>query len=119
MLFLMRRRNEINNNFIFLQTAKRASKEGSSKYNQSARAMLLFVAMYPFQWWAYVVYSCWMLAEDPPLISIIFTVSFSNMGGVFNLITYILLRRQRQNKIKQSGCDTKTYMSTRKSEILV
>ena len=78
-------------------------KENDSKYARSARTMMLFVAVYIFQWWSYVVYATWLLAEEPHLFIMVCAVTFSNMGGLFNLITYILMRRQKQNnKVAQS-----------------
>ena len=61
---------------------------------------MLFVAVYLAQWWSYVVFAVWLLISEPHMSIRVGAVLFSNMGGVFNMITYIMMLRQKQNSAK-------------------
>ena len=83
------------------QTAKRMGKRSrDSKYTRSARTMTLFVASYLFQWWSFLIYACWLLAATPWIGVMVGSVCFSNLGGVYNLVTYVLMKRQRTARVK-------------------
>ena len=57
--------------------------------------MTLFVASYLFQWWSFLIYACWLLAATPWIGVMVGSVCFSNLGGVYNLVTYVIMKRQR------------------------
>ena len=88
--------------FTFIeQTAKRMGKRSrDSKYTRSARTMTLFVASYLFQWWSFLIYACWLLAATPWIGVMVGSVCFSNLGGVYNLVTYVIMKRQRTARVK-------------------
>ena len=88
--------------FKIRQVAKKmaGSSKGGGKYHKTAKVMMLFVAVYIGQWWAYIIYSLVGLftAPDPPHVAIMWaSVFFSNMGGVFNFIAYSFVRKKQSS----------------------
>lgn len=62
--------------------------------HRAARTISMFVVAFFMQWWAMLVFGVWELASDEvpqPIFHVVTT--FSNIGGVQNLIVYILIRR--------------------------
>lgn len=65
------------------------------KYVKSAKIMLLFVAAFISQWWAYIIYCIWSFYTEPSVVIIVAAVTFSNMGGVFNFLAYTYIRKRQ------------------------
>ena len=61
--------------------------------------MLLFVAAYLLQHWAFAVYSLWMLIEHPDLVITTAVTLFSNQGGVCNFVIFVQMQRQRRRRV--------------------
>ena len=72
--------------------------KGTKEYSaskQAARSFLLFVVAFFIQWWASFVFGLWSLfAEEVPQLLFNGMVIFANLGGVFNLIVYVIMRRR-------------------------
>ena len=56
--------------------------------------MLLFMAAYIGQWWAYGIYSFWRIFEQPHAVIMLASVLFGNLGGTFNFIVYIVIKQR-------------------------
>lgn len=64
--------------------------------HRAARAMSMFVAAFFVQWWAMALFGIWgMVTDDIPQPVFHFVTTFSNIGGVLNLIVYVLIRRKQ------------------------
>ena len=79
---------------VWIKLRQVSHQVAGSKYHRTARIMLVFVAVYMAQWWAYVVYSIWELIGVPHVVIRVCSVSFSNIGGLFNFVAYTLVRRR-------------------------
>ena len=79
-------------------TQAMGSTTGGVKYSKTVSVMMKFVAAYIFQWWAYMIYSLWNLVTPPPFFVLHSIVFLANMGGLFNLIVYTLLRKMGRPK---------------------
>ena len=66
------------------------------KYQRLAKVMMLFVAVFIGQWWAYVAMALWGIFGEPHVALVTCVVIFSNLGGVFNFIAYTLVRKKYQ-----------------------
>ena len=67
--------------------------------HRAARAMSMFVAAFFVQWWAMALFGVWvMTGDDVPQSVFHFVTTFSNIGGVLNLVVYILIRRRKLSK---------------------
>ena len=62
--------------------------------HRAAKAMSLFVAAFFVQWWAMALYGTWQLAGPVPQVIFHFVTTFSNLGGILNLVVYIIIRRK-------------------------
>ena len=66
---------------------------------KAARAMSLFVIALVFQWWAVAVYGIYRLFtesdEGIPRIIFHFGTTFSNTGGILNLIIYGVIHKNK------------------------
>jgi hypothetical protein len=71
-----------------------ASGNAQPKYHKTAKLMLLFVAVYLFQWWAFVAQAIWSFAGSPADAMYIVTVFFVNLGGVYNALVCTIIRRK-------------------------
>ena len=72
--------------------------KGAGKYHKTAKVMMLFVAVYIGQWWAYIMFSVANLINDPPHVAIMWgSVFFSNLGGMFNFIAFTFVRKKQQS----------------------
>ena len=80
------------------------------KYLKSARIMLLFVAAFILQWWAYVIYCLLSFFTEPHVVIVVGAVTFSNMGGLFNFLAYTYIRK-RQASV-QTGSVSKRIATT-------
>ena len=95
---------------------RRVTKSSSTKttdqkkYLRSARVMLLFVAAFILQWWAYVIYCIWNFFTEPHVVIIVGAVTFSNMGGLFNFLAYTYIRKKQANV--QPGTSTEPTATT-------
>ena len=86
-----------------MQTQKK-----SNKYGRTAKVMMLFVAAYICQWWAFVVHSCWEFFGQPHVSVFWAAVFFSNMGGVFNFFAYSFIRKKYQKVSDERSIGTHT-----------
>ena len=79
-------------------TKKVAASSGNqkiAKYNKSAKVMTIFVFAYFVQYWPVLVQGFWVLATPLlPVWLIVAMVLISNMGGLFNLTTYTVIRKR-------------------------
>ena len=66
--------------------------------HRAAKAMSLFVAAFFVQWWAMALFGIWALAGPVPQVIFHLVTTFSNLGGILNLIVYIIIRRQNLTK---------------------
>ncbi|WAR09709.1 hypothetical protein MAR_034785 [Mya arenaria] len=66
---------------------------------RAARTMSMFVLALAFQWWAVAVHGVWRMFtesdEDIPKIMYHFTTTFSNTGGILNLVIYMFIRKKK------------------------
>ena len=62
--------------------------------HQAAKAMSLFVAAFFIQWWALSIYGIWALMGQVPEEYFYLLITFDNLGGLFNLCVYIIIRRK-------------------------
>lgn len=71
-------------------------KTDLSAPSRAARSMLLFVFAFFIQWWPNFVFGLWSLkdSEIPQALFHIMVV-FANLGGVFNLVVYVIIRRRQ------------------------
>jgi hypothetical protein len=76
------------------RAAKSTSTTSDSKYHKAAKLMMIFVAVYLFQWWTYVVQALWSFAGPPAVELYILSVVVINLGGVYNAIAYTIIRRK-------------------------
>lgn len=81
--------------------------EQNNKYHKSARLMLMFVAVYMFQWWTLVTQALWSFAGAPSVDFIILSVVVINLGGVYNAFVYTVIRK----KYITVGSDNETSVS--------
>ena len=84
-------------------TAALGQSNQQTRYHGTARVLMLFVAAYMIQWWAYVTYSIWSLFANPHIVMFVLTVIFTNMGGVFNFVAYTFVRILMRNQNTKSG----------------
>ena len=80
------------------QTARRVDSAWTDRYQNAAKIMMIFVAVFIFQWWTLVMSNIWFLLGTPPSWVIILTVGIVNMGGVYNLVAYTIIRRRLQQQ---------------------
>ncbi|KAH3843457.1 uncharacterized protein LOC127876915 isoform X1 [Dreissena polymorpha] len=93
---------EIRQNLGKMSTAMRAS-------HRAARAMSMFVAAFFVQWWAMALYGVWNLVVDvvpQPVHHMVTT--FSNIGGILNLIVYCIIRKKQLSKGEFLSTERKT-----------
>ncbi|XP_060072828.1 uncharacterized protein LOC132552657 [Ylistrum balloti] len=62
----------------------------------AAKNMFLFLISYFVQWWALSVYGVWTAFGEGPILLYIVNIFFSNTGGVWNGIVYVIIRRRRR-----------------------
>lgn len=103
--------------FSNIQAAKKMAGGKDSKYTKSAKTMMLFVAVYIAQWWSYVTYAVWNLFAEPHVVIMVASVLFSNLGGMFNLLTYILMKRQRKvGTTQKTAAPVSTVVTEKKQD---
>ena len=68
-----------------------------NKYQRTWKVMMLFVIAYFGQFWPFILYAGWSMFGTPSPVVVIFVVIFCNMGGVFNFLSYTLIRKRCQN----------------------
>ncbi|ELU01214.1 hypothetical protein CAPTEDRAFT_205792 [Capitella teleta] len=76
-----------------MKTAASSSNQGN-KYHKAAKLMMLFVAVYLFQWWTYVAQALWSFAGPPAVELYILSVFLINLGGVYNALVYTIIRKK-------------------------
>ena len=99
--------------FKIRQVAKKmagSSKSGGGKYHKTAKVMMLFVAVYMGQWWAYIMLSITGLITEPHIAIMWASVFFSNMGGVFNFIAYSFVRKKQSSVSDAPPSSNKTQL---------
>ena len=83
----------------------------------AARNMSLFVLAFFIQWWAMGMFGVWALVEPDHVPQAVFhlVTTFSNIGGILNLIVYLIIRRRlilRKKSLKKRKKETQgTEMS--------
>jgi len=84
---------------IYKQDRKLRRFKGTKVFRAStrvARSISLFVFAFFIQWWPNFVFGLWsVLVDDPRDIFDNVKVIFANLGGVFNLVVYVIIRRRR------------------------
>lgn len=68
--------------------------------HRAARNMSMFVLAFFVQWWAMAMLGVWILVDKKsvPQAVMHFVTTFSNIGGILNLIVYIIIHRRRSCK---------------------
>ena len=82
------------------------TQKNGKKYGKTAKVMMLFVAAYIGQWWAYVVHSIWSFFGESHVTIFWGAVFFSNMGGVFNFLAYTFIRKRYQKVSDDRSAET-------------
>ena len=77
------------------------------KYHRSAKTMMFFVAAFIAQWWAFIIFNLWNFFSVPHISIVVAGVIFSNMGGVFNFLSYTYVRK-RQSGVEANNETTRT-----------
>lgn len=74
----------------------------TERYQNTAKVMLIFVAIFIFQWCTFTLCNIWSIFATPHPVAFIIAVIFVNIGGIYNSIAYTFIRRrlQRQNRQK-------------------
>ena len=75
--------------------------------HQAAKAMSLFVAAFFIQWWALSIYGIWALVGQVPEEYFYLLITFDNLGGIFNLGVYIIIRRRKLTQGEKTSVDGK------------
>ncbi|XP_052820271.1 uncharacterized protein LOC128246109 [Mya arenaria] len=74
------------------------------RHIKAAKRMLTFVFAFVVQWWCFGLFGAWSLFVDSPLeipeILNYFGVVFTNLGGVFNLVVYLLVFKDKSRQLK-------------------
>lgn len=91
--------------------------------HRAARAMSLFVVAFFVQWWAMAMYGIWALVDEDnvPQAVFHFVTTFSNIGGILNLIVFILIHRRSLGKgehisVQNRTRETSSLTHTKKSK---
>ncbi|XP_052791979.1 uncharacterized protein LOC128226127 [Mya arenaria] len=70
---------------------------------RAARSMSMFVLAFIAQWWALALHGAWgQISRPVPNIFFYIVPIFTNLGGVFTLIVFIVIRRKPANST--GGC---------------
>ncbi|XP_037078786.1 uncharacterized protein LOC119099812 [Pollicipes pollicipes] len=72
----------------------------------AAKTCLLLVAAFFVQWWAMALYGTWQLVQPPPQLLFQFVTTFSNTGGVLNLIVFCIIYRRRKARREMRETNT-------------
>ncbi|KAL4239920.1 hypothetical protein ACF0H5_000718 [Mactra antiquata] len=73
---------------------QRGSSESS--HQRAAKTMSMFVVAFVIQWWSLAFSGVWAYVDnDVPQVIHHFVTTFTNVGGVLNLIVYIIMTRRR------------------------
>lgn len=88
----------------------------------AARNMSLFVVAFFIQWWAMSIFGVWayVAPDNVPQFLFHLVTTFSNIGGILNLVVYLIIRRRlilrkrslKQQKIKAQGTEMSTIASS-------
>ena len=80
------------------KSTKKSENKGKS-YAKTAKVLTLFVLAYFTQCWVTIIFfGIYPFFGDPPLYWNIVTVAFYNSGGLFNMLSYTMVRRWSSNK---------------------
>lgn len=117
--------NIINYGLVWLKikrvSASMAVTTSQAKYHRTAKVMMLFVAVYIginmfptilkllfnsilAQWWAYIGYAIHGFVEPQPVFWVAVVSTFSNLGGLFNFVTFTFVKKNQQN-VRDSSSD--------------
>lgn len=81
---------------------KRAGSSETS-HQRAASTMSMFVLAFFIQWWSLALFGVWaFVANDVPQVIHHFVTTFTNLGGVLNLIVFLIMIHRRK-----SGSDGK------------
>lgn len=83
----------------------------------AARNMSLFVLAFFIQWWAMSMFGIWAYVAPVPQVVYHLVTTFSNIGGILNLIVYVIIRkrlilRKHLKKLKKKAEIQGTELST-------
>ncbi|XP_060077116.1 adhesion G protein-coupled receptor E1-like [Ylistrum balloti] len=86
--------------------------------HRAARNMFLFLTAFFVQWWALAVNGIWFLFDVPPVALFQIVTTFSNIGGVLNLLVYLVIRRRKRalTPTETSKAATKTTAATAETQ---
>lgn len=83
--------------------------------HRAARAMSMFVAAFFVQWWAMALFGIWgLVTPNVPQPIFHFVTTFSNIGGILNLVVYVLIKRRQLGKGEQLSTEKKSWDSEAK-----
>ena len=68
----------------------------------AAKNMSLFVAAFFIQWFFVGVYGAWELFAEVPVIMLHLATKSTNIGGVLNLIVFVIVSKRRRRHKKQN-----------------
>jgi hypothetical protein len=91
------------------------TKSMTANHN-AARSMSLFVLAFIIQWWAMAVNGVWAFVnpDGVPTAVFHFVTTFSNIGGILNLIVFIIIRKRLLLSVNPSETTNNTKLpSTR------
>lgn len=107
------------NSLLYVLTWKRINREAKSiqasigrsqlvsASHRAAKNCMLFVVAFVAQWCTLSFLSVWQSFGPPPFWLIMLTTSFTNLGGVLNLLVFVRIRRR-----PDSGVSTSVYKNT-------
>ncbi|KAK3093273.1 hypothetical protein FSP39_013533 [Pinctada imbricata] len=84
--------------------------------NDSAKIMTTFILAFLVQWWGMGVYGFAEYFGNDDMVFYMFIVSFTNLGGLFNGIVFLIMRRVRGVR-KQRKEDKKEVIQTEMTKI--
>ncbi|XP_033735983.1 uncharacterized protein LOC117324307 [Pecten maximus] len=96
------------------QTLGSASQSRKWTHN-AANNMFLFLISYFVQWWALAVYGVWITFGEGPIVLYIANIFFSNAGGVWNGIVFVIIRRRRRILDIQQGSNVNNKVIPRRN----
>jgi len=85
---------------VFVKMKKESSKvapqaTNKAKYNKSAKIMSMFVVAYFIQYFGFVIQGVWYtITPAVPFMVTLSVAFFGNLGGLWNLLAYTVIRRK-------------------------
>ncbi|XP_069118062.1 uncharacterized protein [Argopecten irradians] len=93
-----------------LESALGGASASVKASHRAARNMFLFLTAFFVQWWALAANGIWNLFTVPPVVIFQIVTTFSNVGGVLNLLVYLIIRHRKRTlaPVETSKNNTKT-----------